>query len=211
MKLRLAEEQLQSEKMAHENTRRKMEDAQRDSQTLAEAVKSPVGENPLVLNFNDMHHNNSFGEETPEAHEKRKCGECPEKDFQIERLKALNANYERMSKETQNSMATLQEKVFRLNEQLQAQEDQNRLTLNSSRSQAMTTSSVLGGFKKTSALKESAFAQELLQKNLSREEENKRLKLKISRLNQELYENQRTYSQRVELLYTLIEKYIELK
>lgn len=197
--------------MAHENTRRKMEEAQRDSQTLAEAVKSPVGDNPLVLNFNDMHHNNSFGDDAADAHEKRKCHECPEKDFQIERLKALNANYERMSKESQTSMAGLQERIFRLNEQLQAQEDQNRLTLNSSRSQALASSTILGGLKKTSVLKESAFAQELLQKNLSREEENKRLKLKISRLNQELYDNQRTYSQRVELLYTLIEKYIELK
>jgi len=188
-----------------------MADAQRDSQTLAEAVKSPIGDNPMDLNFNDIQHNNSFGDDAAEAQERRKCPDCPEKDFQIERLKALNTNYERMSKESQNSMGALQEKIFRLNEQLQAQEDQNRLTLNSSRSQAMSSSTVLGSLKKTSVLKESAFAQELLQKNLSREEENKRLKLKISRLNQELYDNQRTYSQRVELLYTLIEKYIDAK
>lgn len=206
LKLRLAEEQLKSEKMAHENTRRKMEEAQREQQNLAEALRSPGAESPLVLNFDDISGQGGFGEE-PEI--RRKCSDCPEKDFEIGRLKTLNENLERVSREAQGTMAGMQEKLMRLNEQLSAQEDQNRLSLASNRSQLLTSSTVVS--KKATVLKESAFAQELLQKNLSREEENKRLKLKISRLNQELYENQRTYGQRVELLYTLIQKYVDPK
>lgn len=206
--MKLAEEQLKSEKLLHESYKRKAEEARRESFTMSE-MKSPAGDAPLLLNFDDLQTNLTFVEESSEGVGKKKCLDCPEKDIQIETLKKLNANYEKISKDSQATVSSLQERIYKMNEQLQAsQEDQNRLSLNTNRSQLLTNSTLMAvSSKRNIGMKESGFAQELLQKNLSREEENKRLKLKISKLNQELYENQKTYAQRIELIYSLLEAY----
>lgn len=199
---------MKTEKMLHESYKRKVEESRRESFNLNE-LKSPTGDTPLLLNFDDLQGNYTFVEEGSEGGAKKKCLDCPEKDVQIETLKKLSSNYEKISKDSQATVSSLQERIYKLTEQLQAsQEDQNRMSLTSNRSQVLTSSTLMGiSSKRNVGLKEGGFAHELLQKNLSREEENKRLKLKISKLNQELYESQKTYTQRIELIYSLLEAY----
>ena len=197
-----------AEKLAHQNSQKRVSETKIQSQT--DLDKSPYHESPLLLNFEEFQQNAFFPEEIHDSGiYRKKCSECAEKDTQIEHLKTFTNDYEKLAMDNKSTILVLQEKVKKLNEQVQQANEEQLRTVSSFKntSQVLNTSSLFGAQKRSNVLKESNYAQELLQKNLSREEENKRLKLRISKLNQELYENQKVYAQRVELLYSVVENY----
>lgn len=201
------DEQFALERQMFEKAKMKVDEQRRDS--LSDLSKIGFSDGQMMLNFEELHNNGLFSEEIFEHGSlKKKCGECAHKETELNHLKEMAINYEHMKNDNQQIIFSLQEKVQKLNERLQNTEDQNKM-INSQRNihQSMNSSNVLVSSKKSSLLKESNYAQELLQKIITKEEESKRLKIKISKLNQELYENQKTYSQRIDLLYTIVGSY----
>lgn len=145
------------------------------------------------------------------------CQECVEKTKRLKDHESLQAKYEQMNRDLTSEIANLRETIENLHKQNSIQvstneelnksllvlskqpvpnKDKNELFLSTVSRRTVTT-------KETSNL-----TQELLQKNLALEETNKRLKFKISRLNKELYDNEKVFGTRLELVYTALRNYI---
>jgi hypothetical protein len=145
------------------------------------------------------------------------CQECAEKAKRIKDHESLQTKYEQMNRDLTAEIASLRETIESLhkqnsmqvstNEELNKslmvlskstmpQKDKNELFLSTVSRRTVNT-------KETSNL-----AQELLQKNLALEETNKRLRFKVSRLNKELYDNEKVFGTRLELVYTALRNYI---
>jgi hypothetical protein len=143
--------------------------------------------------------------------------ECSDRRRRLENLESLQAKYEQMNQELNREIVSLRETIEGLHRQLSMQTPNNdelnrsSMLLSKQPSQSKESNALLLSTvsRRNIQTKESGgLAQELLQKNIALEESNKRLKYKISQLNKELYDNEKVFGTRLELVYTALRNYI---
>jgi len=166
------------------------------------------GDELLSLNFEEsIHMNDDSLELVDNANEFKDCFHCKEKEQEIDNFKVLISNYEKQGNENRQLILNFQDKIQKLTTQLQNVEEINRTTSSSKSSTNIMNQVMPLGSKRNMNTPENNWAQEFLQKNIIKEEENRKLKLRIEQLKTESIENQKAYSRRIELMYSVISSF----
>ena len=181
----------------------------KDKQLSLHRLPRILSEDHLNFNFEEVNTIEGFEDNLEGSTFKRKCTDCLEKEKVIEETKTMLEKYEKMKRDYEQHISQLMEQLQKQQEQIKTSEEQSRSANISMRNSMVSSSNIFLPSRRSinSQKTESNIAHELLQKNVAKEEEIRKLKNSNSHLKQEMEKKEKVYLQRVDLLYTLIQNY----